>query len=108
MNNAIEIIEKYLNDNFWFDHIYSNGYPTKVMAKSDFLGMLNELKLKSEKPLVLGELKSGDKFKFLDEEVFLPYEVIERKGITVFCYTPSGDRQYYNAGLAIELFSEGV
>ena len=43
---AIEVVEKYLNENFWFDHFYENGYPTKVMAKADFLGMLNELKLK--------------------------------------------------------------
>ncbi len=43
---AIEMVEKYLNDNFWFDHVYENGYPTKVMAKADFLGMLNQMKMK--------------------------------------------------------------
>lgn len=45
MEKSISIIEKYLNENFWTDHVYSNGYPTKVMAKADFMSMLNELKL---------------------------------------------------------------
>jgi hypothetical protein len=43
---CVEIVEKYLNENMWFDHIYENGYPTKAMAKATFLVMLNELKIK--------------------------------------------------------------
>jgi hypothetical protein len=45
MEKSISIIEKYLNENFWIDHYHQNGYPTKVMAKADFMSMLNELKL---------------------------------------------------------------
>lgn len=41
---AVQIVEQYLNENFWIDHLFENGYPIKVMAKSDFLGMLNEIK----------------------------------------------------------------
>lgn len=44
-NYAIEIIEKYLNENFWIDHLHPNGYPTKVITKSDFMGMLNEIRM---------------------------------------------------------------
>lgn len=44
-NEIVGIIESYLNENFWVTHVYENGYPVKVIAKADFLGMLNEIKL---------------------------------------------------------------
>lgn len=65
---------------------------------------LKESNKKVYKKLVLGDLNTGDKFKFIDEEVFIPYEVIEKKGYTVFCFTPSGNRQYYNIGTLVELW----
>lgn len=44
-DKIVGIIESYLNENFWVTHVYENGYPVKVIAKADFLGMLSEIKL---------------------------------------------------------------
>jgi len=44
-DRIVGIVKSYLNKNFWVDHFYENGYPVKVIAKADFLGMLNEIKL---------------------------------------------------------------
>jgi hypothetical protein len=44
-DKIVEIVEVYLKNNFWVTHVYENGYPVKVIAKADFLGMLSEIKL---------------------------------------------------------------
>jgi hypothetical protein len=44
-NKIVAIVESYLKDNLWVDHVFENGYPVKAMTKSDFLGMLNQIKL---------------------------------------------------------------
>lgn len=43
-SDAVDIVEGYLKDTFWVDHFYSNNYPTKVMPKATYLGMIAELK----------------------------------------------------------------
>ena len=53
----------------------------------------------------LSELEPHTPFVFEDDGMMQPHKVIEQKGETTFCETPSGNRQYYKSNQVVLIWA---
>ena len=85
-------IERWLNPNHWVAHVHENGYPTEVLAKTDFLGMIARVKHIMADQENLPRVSKGVKKPTLSNDERLKANA--EKGYILVCELPSGLELY--------------
>lgn len=88
----IQEIERWLNPNLWLNHVHPNGYPTEVLAKTDFLGMIAQVKRIMAEQENLPHESTRTKVGTLSEDARLKANA--DKGYILVCTLPSGLELY--------------